>query len=77
MRTNSGMQIVHDCDGYICGRVDSEVCSDCGTSLCANHAEACEFCLKVYCDCCMYFHLKESYVRKPAAAPVLTARRIA
>jgi len=53
-----GIQIVHDRDAYICGRVGSEICSDCGTSLCADHAEACEFCLKVYCDCCMFFHLK-------------------
>jgi hypothetical protein len=74
--THCGIQIVRDRDGYECGRLGCEVCSDCGTSLCAIHAEACEFCLNVNCDCCM-FHLKESHVRKPAAALVLTARRIA
>ena len=74
---NCGIQIVHDSDGYICGRSGSEICSDCGTSLCAEHAEACEFCLKVYCDCCIFFHSKESHTRKsiPATAPGFSERR--
>ena len=59
-----GIQIVRDEDGYLCGRGGSELCSDCGTMLCDRRAEACQFCLNVYCDCRLYFHLKEPHTRE-------------
>jgi hypothetical protein len=45
-----GIEMVRGTDGYLCGRMGSEVCSDCGTALCDLHADACEFCLQVLCD---------------------------
>jgi predicted sulfurtransferase len=74
---NCGIQMVHDRDGYICGRSGSEICSDCGTALCADHAEACEFCPNVYCDSCLYFHSKESHMRKQVGQVVPEYRRTA
>jgi hypothetical protein len=61
--------IAHPQDGYTCGRLGTEVCCDCGTSLCNSHAESCESCLKVFCGCCLYFHAKESHLRRPSIAP--------
>ena len=72
-----GILIVHDRNGYICGRVGSEICSDCGTGLCAHHTEVCKSCLKVYCDCCRHFHLKELHTRKPVLAWTMPNRRSA
>jgi predicted sulfurtransferase len=64
--------IVRDGDGYTCGRLGSEICSDCGTPLCDIHSDCCEVCEQVFCDCCLYFHLKERHVRKapPVRVPV-------
>lgn len=39
-----------------CGRLGSESCADCGATLCSRHSEACELCLQVFCECCLYFH---------------------
>ena len=57
------------------GRVGSDICSECGISLCAHHAEACEFCLEVYCDCCLYFHLKEPHARKHVVGATVPEHR--
>ena len=59
-----GVLILHGSEGYACGRLGSEACSDCGTTLCDPHADACELCLQVFCDCCLYFHSKEPHVMK-------------
>jgi hypothetical protein len=72
-----GIQIVHDREGHLCGRLGSEVCSDCGTTLCAHHSEACEFCLQVFCDCRLYFHAKLPHVKQPSPIPIGTLRRSA
>lgn len=68
--------LVRDRDGYTCGRLGSEVCSDCGISLCNIHVRSCETCHQSFCDCCLYFHLKEVHVRKwiPARVEVLERR---
>lgn len=60
---------IQDQNGYSCNRLGSESCADCGTTLCSNHSEACEFCLQVFCDCCLYFHTKVPHVKQPS--PVL------
>lgn len=57
---------IQDQDGYSCGRLGSESCADCGTTVCAAHSQACESCLQVYCECCLYFHLKEPHAGKRA-----------
>lgn len=63
-----GIHIVHDRDGYSCGRLGSEACSDCGTTLCNVHAKTCDTCVQTFCDCCLYFHIKDQHVRKPTPA---------
>jgi hypothetical protein len=65
-----GIKMVHNREGYICGRLGSDVCSDCGTTLCAVHSGACEFCLQIYCDCCLYFHAKEPHARRRSIGTV-------
>jgi hypothetical protein len=72
-----GIEMVRGTEGYLCGRIGSEVCSDCGTSLCDLHADACEFCLQVFCDGCLYFHMKEPHGRKPIQVRVDPERRSA
>jgi hypothetical protein len=68
---------INDQSGYACGQLGSDGCADCGTTLCTAHAEACEFCLQVFCNCCLYFHLKESHTRKPVPAWVVPERKSA
>ena len=62
--TDCGIQIVRDRDGYLCGRPGSEVCADCGTTLCKAHAEACGMCLDILCDSYLYFHERQPHPRK-------------
>jgi hypothetical protein len=72
-----GTEIVRGQDSYECGRLGVESCSDCGTSLCDLHAGACEFCLRVFCDCCLYFHAKDPHVKKPWPGTMMPQRRSA
>jgi hypothetical protein len=55
---------IYDQDGYACGRSASEVCCDCGTTLCVRHAGACGMCLDILCDACLYFHERQPHLRK-------------
>jgi hypothetical protein len=71
-----GIEMVRGKDGYLCGRMGSEVCSDCGTALCDLHADACDLCLAVFCGCCLYFHSK-NHVIKPVPARTIPERRSA
>ena len=67
--------LVRDRDGYPCGRLGSEACSDCGTTLCNIHVRSCETCSHSFCDCCLYFHLKEHHLRKSPLARTETLER--
>jgi hypothetical protein len=75
--TYCGIQIVHDRDGYECGRPASETCVDCGTALCKAHAEACGMCLDILCDSCLYFHERQPHPRKHVGQVVPDYRRSA
>jgi hypothetical protein len=74
--TSCGIQIVRDQDGHLCRRPALEVCCDCGTLLCKAHAESCGV-LDILCDSCLYFHERQTHVRKPVSAPKLPERRSA
>jgi predicted sulfurtransferase len=61
-----GIEMARGTEGYLCGQMGSELCSDCGTSLCDLHADACEVCLQIFCRSCLNFHMKEPHTRKQA-----------
>lgn len=55
---------VQDQLGTACGRSAKTLCYDCGTSLCAWHAEQCDLCSETFCKSCLSFHRSEH--SKPA-----------
>ena len=75
--SDCGIEIVQGQNGYECGRLGSKSCSDCGTTLCNLHAKTCDLCLRVFCDCCLYFHAKEPHVKKPWPGTAIPERRSA
>lgn len=66
---------IEDRDGFVCRRPASEICSDCGTSRCKAHAEACGMCLDILCDSCLYFHERQPHPRKPTVMEPPTQER--
>jgi hypothetical protein len=56
---------LEDALGATCGRKATTLCSDCGVSLCAAHAERCHLCREAFCPSCLSFH---SVHLKPSAA---------
>jgi hypothetical protein len=64
---------LEDALGATCGGPATAPCSDCGTALCAGHAERCELCNKTFCPSCLSFHQGEH--PKPAVADQPAARR--
>jgi len=50
------VQSLEDALGATCGYRAKSVCSDCGVSVCAAHAEACKLCRKTFCPSCLSFH---------------------
>ena len=64
-------------NGYECGRLGTEECSDCGTELCDLHAEECDSCKEIFCGCCIFFHMREAHTKKPVANEEIPKRRTA
>jgi predicted sulfurtransferase len=54
--------------GITCGRYARTLCSDCGTSLCPDHAQRCDLCAEVFCPSCSSFHQAQREHAKPASA---------
>ncbi len=58
---------VEDAVGYPCRSSAVAICSDCGTKLCAIHAELCSECEMVFCPTCRRFHQNSAAHVKKAA----------
>jgi hypothetical protein len=52
-----------DATGYACPKVASQHCSDCGSSLCDEHAESCDLCDEVFCSVCLSFHQEQAHAK--------------
>jgi hypothetical protein len=57
---------VVDVQGYPCGNAASGECSDCGSQVCATHAERCALCGELFCSTCLTFHEKLTHGKRPA-----------